>query len=89
MTAGRHLKPSLDVVRPLIAALYASRGEFCCLWHVLENGKPYPRHIDGALAEARSARHADCEHVAGLLRLMSDTQRSKLTTSDVMTWRRT
>jgi hypothetical protein len=77
----RYMKPTVDVVQPLINAVYERAGAYscgCCLFQPLENGHGDNWWVSHSLDQAREMGHLDCAHALGLIRLMSCTQRSKL-----------
>lgn len=72
------VKPTIAEVRPLVEAIYRRHGVGCCLHIVLDDANAADGHVSYCLDLARREQHPDCEKLAGLLLLMSKTQRLKL-----------
>ncbi len=71
-------KPTIPQVLPLVRALYRRNGAGCCLHIVLDDSNIHDSHVDFCIAQASASNHDDCLELGRQLRLMSKTQRSKL-----------
>lgn len=74
------MKPTVPEVLPLARALYRSaRGACgCCLHAVLDDGNVADQFVEEAVQRAKEQGHADCLELAERLKLMSRTQRLKI-----------
>lgn len=72
------MKPTVPEVLPLVKALYKRNGVGCCLHVMLDDGNVSDSTAAFCLQCARDAGHHDCEELASKLRIMSPTQRKKL-----------
>jgi hypothetical protein len=73
-------RPTVPEVLPLVRALYAREGGSvgCCLHIVLEDGNFEDGNVQHCYEYAIERGHEDCRVLAGILLLMSKTQRKKL-----------
>jgi hypothetical protein len=71
-------KPTVPEVLPLVQALYQRHAAGCCLHIVLDDGNVSASSVAHVLAFARDTGHQDCIEIAGLLGLMSTSQRRRL-----------
>lgn len=72
------MKPTVQEVAPLVSALYERNPVGCCLHIVLDDENVSDSHVAFCLDMAHESGHCDCIKLAGLLLLMSKTQRLKL-----------
>lgn len=82
-------KPTVPEVLPLVRALYASPGGRvgCHLHIVLDDGNVQDKHVQFCIDRAAEDQCGRCLVLAGMLMLMSKTQRAVLAAMDHSPWR--
>lgn len=79
-------KPTIPEISPWIAALYARHSAGCCLHIVLDDGNTEDDSVEWCIGHAIKNECYQCTVIGFVLRVMSRTQRGKLSRTQWVRW---